>query len=105
VLGVQIDLERLKRFVTAVEHDQYHVVSACFHHVCVKGVAEAVIVEAVGPAVVEVTCKTFLAKSNILVAAHVIVENLCLGQHTGESSSRPFPLAAQPTLILIACQY
>jgi hypothetical protein len=40
--------------VTAVGHDQRHVISACFHHVSDKGVAETVTGEAVGSAVVEV---------------------------------------------------
>ena len=40
--------------MTTVGHDQRHVVSACFHHVRDKGVAEAVTSEAVGSAVVEI---------------------------------------------------
>lgn len=40
--------------MTTIGHDQCHVVSACFHHVSDKGVAEAVTGEAVGSAIVEI---------------------------------------------------
>src|ERR1051325_6669023 len=52
--GVQIDLERLERLVTTVGHDQRHVVSAGFHHVSDKGVAETVASKAVGSAIVQI---------------------------------------------------
>ncbi len=50
--GVEVDLEGLERSVSAPGHDKFNVSVGGFHHVCDKGVAQAVAREAVGSAVV-----------------------------------------------------
>jgi hypothetical protein len=52
---VKVDVKGLEGLVTTVGHNQCHIVSACFHHVSDKGMAQAVTREAVGPPIVQ-TC-------------------------------------------------
>ncbi len=50
--GVEVYLKGLERSVSAPGHDKFNVSVGGFHHVCDKGVAQAVAGEAVGAAVV-----------------------------------------------------